>query len=39
MKIKTKVKAGGATSNHNQMAIRGLKVKTDIKAGTIVLEE
>jgi len=39
MKIKTNVKAGGLSSNHNQTAARGLKVKTAIKAGTIVLEE
>jgi hypothetical protein len=39
MKIKTNVKAGGVTSNHNQTMARGLKVRTAIKAGTIVLEE
>jgi len=38
MKIKTNVKAGGSI-NHNQTVARGLKVKTAIKAGTIVLEE
>jgi hypothetical protein len=39
MKIKTNVKAGGITNNHNQTVARGLKVKTAIKAGTIVLED
>jgi hypothetical protein len=39
MKIKTNVKAGSLTSNHNQRVTRGLKVKTAIKAGTIVLED
>jgi hypothetical protein len=39
MKIKTNVKAGGLSVNNNQTMARGLKVKTDIKAGTIVLEE
>jgi hypothetical protein len=32
MKIKTSVKAGGWT-NHNQKVSRGLKVKTNVKAG------
>jgi hypothetical protein len=32
MKIRTNVKAG-ATINHNQTVTRGLKIKTDIKAG------
>jgi len=33
MKIKTHVKAGEATPQHNQTVARGLKVKTGIKAG------
>ena len=32
MKIKSNVKAGGSL-NHNQTAARGLKVKTNVKAG------
>lgn len=45
MKIKTNVKAGQAyppgpsVANHNQTVARGLKVRTAIKAGTIVLED
>ena len=34
MKTKTSVKAGGNYS-HDQSAIRGLKVKTNVKAGII----
>ena len=33
MKIKTNVKAGGRSLQHNQTMARGLKVKTGIKAG------
>jgi hypothetical protein len=38
VKIKTKVKAGvinGMPHNHNQTVARGLKVKTNVKAGEI----
>ena len=33
MKIKSNVKAGGLSVNHNQKVSRGLKVKTNVKAG------
>jgi hypothetical protein len=36
MKIKTSIKAGAGAvhhTNHNQTAVRGLKVKTNVKAG------
>ena len=33
MKIKTNVKAGGVSLQHNQKVARGLKVKTGVKAG------
>jgi hypothetical protein len=35
MKIKTNVKSGlrGDSMNHNQTVARGLKVKTNVKAG------
>jgi hypothetical protein len=34
MKTRSNVKAGGIF-NHNQTAVRGLKVKTSVKAGII----
>jgi len=33
MKVKTNIKVGRIVSNHNQTASRGLKVKTNVKAG------
>jgi hypothetical protein len=33
MNIKTNVKAGMLTKNHNQTLVRGLKIKTNVKAG------
>jgi hypothetical protein len=33
MKINTNVKAGALVQNHNQTMTRGLKVKTNVKAG------
>jgi len=33
MKVKTNVKAGGLTAQHNQTVAKGLKVKTSVKAG------
>jgi hypothetical protein len=35
MKIKSNVKAGGLSTNHNQTVSRGLKVKSGVKAGGI----
>jgi len=35
LKVKSNVKAGGVSFNHNQMLTRGLKVKSKVKAGGI----
>ena len=35
MKIKTNVKAGALTFNHNQTVACGLKVKAIVKAGAV----
>jgi hypothetical protein len=33
MKVKTSVKAGGMSMQHNEAQVRGLKVQTGVKAG------
>lgn len=35
MKVKSNVKAGGASLNHNQ-SVKGLRVKSNVKAGRII---
>jgi hypothetical protein len=35
MKIRTTIKAGALTSNHNQTIARGPKVKSNVKAGAL----
>jgi hypothetical protein len=38
VQVKTNVKAGGMSNNHNESLVRtaGLKVKTNVKAGGII---
>ena len=38
MKVKTNVKAS-SSFNHNQTLARGLKVKTNVKAGGVIVDE
>jgi hypothetical protein len=33
LKVRTSVRAGGFTTNHNQTVARGLKVRTSVRAG------
>jgi hypothetical protein len=35
MKIRSNVKAGGYNSNHNQTIARGVRVKSNVRAGII----
>lgn len=35
MKIKSNVKAGALSDNHNQTLVGGLKVKSGVKAGAV----
>ena len=37
MKIKSNIKAGALPSNHNQTVTRGLKVRTNVKAGAAIM--
>jgi len=38
MKMKTKIKAGGDGTQHNETLARGLRVKTAVKAGGIIIQ-
>ncbi len=39
MKIKTNVKAGAVSPNHNQTVKRGLKVRSGVKAGAVIVPD
>lgn len=39
MKIKSNVKAGALTVNHNQTLARSLKVKSNVKAGGAIIHQ
>jgi hypothetical protein len=41
MKVKTAIKSGILTSNHNEAQVRagGLKVQSSIKAGSIIIQD
>ena len=38
MKIRTNFKAGALTQNRNQTVARGLKVKSGVKAGGVIMD-
>jgi len=39
MKVKTNVKAGGSHMQHNQTMVRGLKIKSGVKAGKVTFSD
>ena len=36
MKVRTNLKAGALSANHNQTVARGLRVKSSVKAGALL---